>query len=161
VPRSPRTHTRPRRKEPFTLHVDPLLKAEVKRQAEIEGLSASATGTALLEWALRQKLHLQQAATLETALETIITRVIGKRDARLAHLLVRNAYASEQGRILDANILSRMPGVTPELLEQILDRSVKAAKAKITQSSPQLEEMLKELEELLTDKEEREKTSPK
>ena len=135
------------------LHVKPIVKAEVKRMAEINGISASAQGAALLEEILRQKLHIQQAATLETALEKIITRIIGKRDARLAHLLVRIAFATEQGRILDTNILSRMPGVTTKLRDQILDRSTDAAKDKITQSSPQLEKILKELEEMLSHKE--------
>ena len=121
--------------------------------AEINGLSPSAQGAALLEEIIRQKLHIQQGATLETALEKIITRIIGRRDARLAHLLVRIAFASEQGRILDSNILSRMPGVTPALRDQILDRSAKAAKSKITQSSPQLEDILTELEEILSQKE--------
>jgi hypothetical protein len=133
--------------------VSSLLKAEVKRQAEMDGLSASATGAALLEWAIRQKLHLQQAATLETALETILNRIIGRRDARLAHLLVRIAFACEQGRSLDSTILSRLPGMTPDMLEEILDRSAKAAKAKITQSSPQLEDILQELGEMLTKQE--------
>ncbi len=153
---SPRGHSRrsrARRTEPFTLHVSSLLKAEVKRQAEMDGLSASATGAALLEWAIRQKLHLQQAATLETALETILNRIIGRRDARLAHLLVRIAFSSEQGRSLDSTILSRLPGMTPDMLEDILDRSAQAAKAKITQTSPQLEDILQELGEMLTDKE--------
>jgi hypothetical protein len=135
------------------LWVKPIVKAEVQRIAEINGLSPSAQGAALLEEILRQKLHIQQAATLETALEKIITRIIGKRDARLAHLLVRIAFATEQGRILDTNILSRMPGVTTKLRDQILDRSANAAKDKITQSSPQLEDILKELEEMLSQKE--------
>ncbi len=102
---------------------------------------------------LRQKLHIQQAATLETVLETIINQIIGKRDARLAHLLVRNAFASEQTRNLVANVLSRLPGVTPAMLEQILDRSAQTAKSKITQSSPQLEDILTELEAMLDEKE--------
>jgi hypothetical protein len=135
------------------LHVKPIVKAEVQRMAEINGISPSAQGADLLEEILRQKLHIQQAATLETALERILNRIIGKRDARLAHLLVRIAFATEQGRILDTNILSRMPGVTTTIRDKILDRSANAAKSKIKQSSPQLEDILKELEEMLSQKE--------
>jgi hypothetical protein len=138
------------------LHVKPIVKAEVKRMAEINGISPSAQGADLLEEILRQKLHIQQAATLETALEKIITRIIGKRDARLAHLLVRIAVSSEQGRIIGANVLSRQPGVTTTIRDQILDRSAKAAKKKITHSSPQLEDIMRELEEMLSQKEGRE-----
>jgi hypothetical protein len=151
--RSQNHPARTRAKVPFTLHVDPIIKAEVHRQAEINGISASAEGSDLLEAMLRQKLHIQQAATLETVLEKIITRAISRRDARLAHLLVRIAFAAEQGRGLDSTILSRMPGMTPALHDKILDRSAKAAKKKITHSSPQLEDSMKELEEMLSQKE--------
>jgi hypothetical protein len=151
--RSHRRHTFNYRTATLTLHPNPILKAEIKRQAEIGGLSISAAGTALLEWAIRQKLHLQQAATLESAFESIITRSIGKRDARLAHLLVRIAFSAEQGRSLDSTILSRMPGMTPARLDQILDRSAQTAKSKITHNSPQLEDILKDLEEMLSQKE--------
>jgi hypothetical protein len=135
------------------LHVKPIVKAEVQRLAEINGISPSAQGAALLEEILRQKLHIQQAATLETALEKIITRAISRRDARLAHLLVRIAFSAEQGRGLGSTILGRMPGMTDEELNNILDRSAKAAKKKITHSSPQLEDILKDLEAMLSEKE--------
>ena len=125
--------------------------------AEINGISPSAQGAALLEEILRQKLHIQQAATLETALEKIINRAISRRDARLAHLLVRMAFASEQGRGLASTILSRSPGMTDDMLNNILDRSAKAAKKKITHSSPQLEEIMKDLEEMLAEQEGRDK----
>jgi hypothetical protein len=135
------------------LWVKPIVKAEVKRMAEINGISPSAQGAALLEEILRQKLHIQQAATLETALEKIINRAISRRDARLAHLLVRMAFASEQGRGLASTLLSRSPGMTDDMLNNILDRSAKAAKKKITHSSPQLEEIMKDLEEMLAEQE--------
>jgi hypothetical protein len=135
------------------LWVKPIVKAEVQRMAEMNGISPSAQGAALLEEILRQKLHIQQAATLETALEKIITRAISRRDARLAHLLVRIAFSAEQGRGIGSNILSRMPGMTDDMLNTILDRSAKAAKKKITHSSPQLEDILKDLEAMLSEQE--------
>jgi len=135
------------------LHVKPIVKAEIQRLAEINGISPSAQGAALLEEILRQKLHIQQAATLEAALEKIINRAISKRDARLAHLLVRIAFSAEQGRGLTSTVLSRMPGVTDAILNGILDSSAKAAKKKITHSSPQLEEIMKDLEAMLSEKE--------
>ena len=134
------------------LWVKPIVKAEVQRMAEMNDISPSAQGAALLEEILRQKLHIQQAATLETALEKIITRAISRRDARLAHLLVRIAYASEDGRGLTSTILSRMPGMTDALLNKILDRSAKAAKKKITRKTPQLEEIMKDLEALFAER---------
>jgi hypothetical protein len=136
------------------LWVKPIMKAEVQRMAEINDISPSAQGADLLEEMLRQKLHIQQAATLETALEKIINRAISRRDARLAHLLVRVAFASEQGRGLSSTILSRMPGMTTKLHDKILDDSAKAAKKKITHSSPQLEDIMKDLEALFAEQEE-------
>jgi hypothetical protein len=139
------------------LHVKPIVKAEVKRLAEMNGLSPSAQGAALLEEILRQKLHIQQAATLETALEKIITRAISRRDARLAHLLVRIAFSAEQGRILDANILSRLPGITTATHNTLVERAENAAKKKIAKTSPQLEEIMAELETLFSEQEGRDR----
>ena len=76
----------------------------------------------------------------------------------LPTFLVRIAFSSEQGRSLDSTILSRLPGMTPDTLEEILDRSAKAAKAKITQTSPQLEDILQELGEMLTKQEKQDAT---
>jgi hypothetical protein len=137
------------------LWVSPIVKAEVQRMAEMNGISPSAQGADLLEEMLRQKLHIQQAATLETVLEKIINRIISRRDARLAHLLVRIADAVEQDRIIDTNILSRMPGVTTNIRDQILDRASNAAKSKIKKKSPQLEDIVKELETLLSQPDEK------
>jgi hypothetical protein len=139
------------------LHVKPIVKAEVQRMAEINGISPSAQGAALLEEILRQKLHIQQAATLETALEKIITRSISRRDGRLAHLLVRIAFSAEQGRILDANILKRLPGVTTDLYNKLVERAENAAKKKIAKPSPQLAEIMAELEALFSEQEGRER----
>jgi hypothetical protein len=46
------------------LWVNPIVKAELQRIAEQEGLSMSATGAALLEAAIHQKLHIQQGVLL-------------------------------------------------------------------------------------------------
>jgi hypothetical protein len=49
-----------------------------------------------------------------------------------------------------------MPGMTTPLHNQILDSSAKAAKKKITHSSPQLEDIVKDLEALFAEQEGRE-----
>jgi hypothetical protein len=53
----------------MTLHIDPILKAEIQRQAELNGNSASSEGGAMLEAKAREQLHKQQAATLEVTLQ--------------------------------------------------------------------------------------------
>ncbi|MDQ3975224.1 MAG: hypothetical protein M3264_01730 [Thermoproteota archaeon] len=64
----------------------------------------------------------------------------------LAFLLVRVAFASEQTRSLATNILGRQPGMTSDNLNEILDASSEAAKDKITRRTPQLEEIIAEVE---------------
>ena len=93
---------------PMQLWVNPIVKAEVQRQAQIDGLSLSATGAALLEEMLRQKLHVQQAATLETVLEKIIAKSNRSLATRLVWLLVRIAFDTGQTRVLSTNILLKV-----------------------------------------------------
>ncbi len=102
------------------LWVNPIVKAEVQRQAELTGLSVSATGAALLEEILRQKLHVQQAATLETVLEKIIAKSHRSLATRLSWLLVRIAFDTGQNRVLATNTLGMQEGMTEDLLKEIL-----------------------------------------
>ena len=72
-----------RAKVPFTLHIDPILKADIQRQAKLNGNSPSAEGAALLEAKAREELHKQQAATLDTTLERFLVQAeAGRWDAR-------------------------------------------------------------------------------
>jgi hypothetical protein len=65
----------------------------------------------------------------------------------MALLLVRVAFSSEQTRSLVTNILSRQPDLSqsPEVLNDILNRSADAAKSKITQKNPDLEKVIAEV----------------
>jgi len=144
-----RTHqkiNRRRKDVKLDLWVKPGVKAELQRIAKEKGLSVSATGEAFLEHALQQNLYIQHAALLDP----IINKAIGKHmraySNRLAMLLVRVAYDAGQIRALVTNILGRQPGVDPEILTTILDGSSKAAKRNITHKTPQLKEIIEELE---------------
>src|SRR5689334_18016860 len=66
-PRKGKTH-------PTTLHLSPRVKAELERRAQAEGLSVSATGAALLEYAIRQDIQTQQSALLDTIIEKAIAK---------------------------------------------------------------------------------------
>src|SRR5438067_13808640 len=59
----------------LTLWVKPVVKSELERIAESEGLSVSATGAAFLEHALQQDIHTQHGALLES----IINKAIAKQ----------------------------------------------------------------------------------
>ena len=64
---------------------------------------------------------------------------------RLAVLLVRVAFASEQTRSITTNILGRQAGVTQPVLEEILNGSSNTAKRNITRLTPQLSDLVEEI----------------
>jgi hypothetical protein len=137
---------------PVQFWVKPIVKAELSRMAAIDGLSLSATGAALLEEIIRQKLHVQQAATLETVLEKIIAKSHRALATRLAWLLVRIAFDTGQTRVLTTNILGRQEGMSEENLKEILATADKRTKANLTRRTPQLTELMQAIEAwLLTD----------
>jgi hypothetical protein len=108
-----------------TVHLDlwanPIVKAELQRIAEQEGLSLSATGAALLEAAIRQKLNIQHGVLLQPIIKTAIHEAMQGISNRLAFLLARSAFSSEQTRSLATNILGRQSGMTEETLKTILE----------------------------------------
>ena len=147
--RSARSQNRPTAKRKtvhLTLWVKPVVKAELERIAESEGLSISATGAAFLERALQQDIHTQHGALLEPIIHKAIAKQMRSYSSRIAMLLVRVAFASEQTRGIVTNILGRQPGVTPDVLKSILDGSSKTAKGNITRKTPQLTELIEVVE---------------
>src|SRR6266849_3236732 len=118
------------------------LKAELQRIAREEKLSLSATAAAILEEGVRQKLHIQHAVLLQPIIETTIRREIHRTNNRLAVLLVMAVFGAEQTRGIITNILNRQPGMTPAILDQILDGSRKTAQRNLTRRSPQLEKIM-------------------
>jgi hypothetical protein len=147
TPRSQNKPTPKRKTIHLTLWVKPAVKAELKRLAEQEGLSVSSVGAAYLEKAMQTHLDLQYGALLQPIIREAIAKQMRSMSTRLAFLLVRVAFASEQTRSLVTNVLGRQQGVTPAVLNEILDGSSKAAKGKITHRSPQLEELITEVEQ--------------
>jgi hypothetical protein len=146
---TPRSQNKPnpkRKTVQLTLWVKPIVIAELKRIAASEGLSVSATGAAILEKAMQTNLDMQYGALLQPVIREAITNQMRSMSTRLAFLLVRVAFASEQTRSLVTNVLGRQQGVTPAVLNDILDSSSKAAKGKITHRTPQLEDLIAEVE---------------
>ena len=136
-----------------TVHLDlwvkPIVKAELQRLAEQEGLSLSATGAALLEGALRQKLHLQQGVLLQPLIKQAIRDQMQGISNRLAILLTRNAFSSEQTRSLVTNILGRQSGITEEEVKTILAMTKRAAQGNLTRRNPELEELIAAIKQWL------------
>src|SRR5258708_39799399 len=98
---------RPRRRQTVKerVGVKPAVKAELERRAEREGLSLSATGAAFLEKAMQASVDMQYGTLLEPIIERTITKHLRARDNRLAILLVRSLFSTEQTRSLVTNIL--------------------------------------------------------
>jgi hypothetical protein len=146
---TPRSQNKPipkRKTVQLTLWVKPIVIAELKRIAASEGLSVSATGAAILEKAMQTNLDMQYGALLQPIIREAIANQMRSMSTRLAFLLVRVAFASEQTRSLVTNVLGRQQGVTPAVLNDILDSSSKAAKGKITYRTPQFEDLIAEVE---------------
>ena len=145
--RSQNRSTAKRKTVHLTLWVKPVVKAELERIAEQEGVSVSKAGGALLEQAIQQNVDMQYSALLQPIIEQAIAKQMRSYSSRIAMLLVRVAFASEQSRGIVTNILGRQPGVTPDVLTTILDGSSKTAKGNITRKTPQLTELMDAVEQ--------------
>jgi hypothetical protein len=106
------------------------VKTELQRIAEREGLSVSGAGGAFLEKALQQHVDMQYSALLQPIIREAIVKQMRSISTRLAFLLVRVAFASEQTRSLATNILGRQPGMSPDVLNEFLTAAVKQQKVK-------------------------------
>jgi hypothetical protein len=158
TPRSQNTPIARKPKEKLTLWIDPIVKAEVQRRATRESLSESETGAALLKKGLQVDVDMSYGALLTPVFENVLRRYMAARDNRMASLLVRACIAIEQTRGVAVNILGRQPAKTqnvlsPDVLNDILDRSLDDAKKKITNRSPELKELIKELNSWIVDEE--------
>jgi hypothetical protein len=143
----PRTRSKPANvQKTTTVHLDlwvqPIVKEELQRLAKQEGLTMSATGAALLEAAIRQKLNLKQGVLLQPIVKTAIREQMQGLSNRLAWLLARNAFTSEQTRAIATNILGRQQGITKEELKTILDFTKRTAQGNLTRRNPELEELI-------------------
>jgi hypothetical protein len=133
--------------------VKPAIKGELKRIASQDGLSLSQTCAALLEEAIRQKLHVQHAVLLQPIIEQAIRKQQAVLATKLTWLLVRIAYDAGQTRTLAANILDKLPGVNQADLAKILDGSSLVAKRNIIKRTPQLTTLIEEVEQWMQEEE--------
>ncbi len=133
----------------LTTWVKPSVKAELQRIAKAEGLSLSRTGAAALEEWLAGRLQVQYAGILQPIIEQAIAKQMRAYSSRIAMLLVRSMFTSEQSRALVTNILTRQPGITQPVLEDILNGTSDTAKRNIKQITPQLATLIAEVEQWL------------
>ena len=133
----------------YTIWVKPSVKAEYQRIAQAEGLTASRTGAVALEEWLARRSHIQHRGIFQPMIEQAIAKQMRAYSSRLALLLVRSLYTSEQTRAIAYNILRRQPGITDEKLDDIMDGSKNIAKRNIGQVSPELIPVMQAIEQWL------------
>ncbi len=134
----------------YTTHVKPSVKAELQRIAKAEGLTLSRTGAAALEEWLARRSHIQHRGIFQPMIEHAIAKEMRAYSSRIALLLVRSLFTSEQTRAIAYNILRKQPGLTDEKLDDIMDGSKSTAKRNIAQVAPELTPLVREIETWLT-----------
>jgi hypothetical protein len=152
-PRSESASDRPRPKVPFTLHVDPILKADVKRLATLNKRnttdSASSEGAALLEAKVREQLHREQAATLDATVARSVAKSYRSFASRMAFLLIWIIYDVGALKALASNTLSMQQGATPEMLTDIFQQANRNTQAALARKRPELSRLVAAVEEWL------------
>jgi hypothetical protein len=88
----------------LVLWVKPIVKAELTRIAELEGLSLSKAAGTMLARSLDGHMDRHYNALLTPVIETAIKKEIRSFSNRIALLLARTLFASEQTRSLTTNI---------------------------------------------------------
>jgi hypothetical protein len=144
-------NSKKRQTVPITSHVKIHIKSEIQHIADTEGLSVSQVSAAFLEEGLRQKYHVRHSILLQPIIEQTIKKEIAKYSQRQALLLVRANFDIGQVRSIVTNILGRQPGVTPEILTNILDQSAERARNNITRQTSQLKTILEEVAHWFTE----------
>jgi hypothetical protein len=153
TPRAQNSKVNEKRTAKLTIWVEPRVKEAYQRKADREGGYLSSVCAEALKAYLQQDADIHYSATLKPLIEATIDRRMIARDNRLASLLVRACIAIEQTRTIAVNTLGRQPRVNPAVLNDILDHSLDAAKKKITNRSPELKELIRELNSYLLEQE--------
>jgi hypothetical protein len=150
-----------RKKEKFTLWLDPIDIDTIRRKARKTGASQSSVGGEALKKGLKEEVDLDYSISLKPLIEATIDRRMAARDNRLALLLVRNYLVAEQNRGLTTYIASRQPDMTPDILNDILDHTFQEAKKKLIRRSPELEELIREVKSWVIEEEREQKRKEK
>jgi hypothetical protein len=141
-----KNNNKPKRKTiHLTLWVDPIIKGELERRAKSNRVSISQIGGHLLQQALQTTIDMQYGSIFEPMIARAIGKQLRQRDTRLIALLVRIAFDSGQTRSIVTNILGTQPGISPDLLREIIEESDRRAKLNIARKTPQMTELMETL----------------
>ena len=149
-----------RNKEKLTLWVDPIDIEKLRLKAKKFDASMSSVGAEALHKALHHEADIDYTITLKPLIEATIDKRMAARDNRLALLLVRNYLVGEQNRGLTTYLVGRVPGMTPDILNDLLDNTYKEAKKKLIRRSPELEELIREVKSWVIEEDKRQERRP-
>ncbi len=135
----------------FTTWVKPGVKRELQHIADDEGVSISHTGAVALEEWLSRRSHIQHRGIFQPMIEQAIAKEMRAYSSRIAALLVRILFITEQTRAIDYNILrNRQLGLTDEQVDDVMDGSKNTAKRNVAQVAPELTPLIRQIETWLT-----------
>ena len=143
----------------MTLHIDPILKADIQRRAKLNGNSASSEGEAMLEAKAREDLHKQQAENLETTMERIHAKANRRMAKRLAFFLTAILFDVGETKVLTTNLLGMQKGMTEAMLKDVLTDADKQTRRRLSRKYPELTEFTQAIEAWLLAEEEDEDAS--
>jgi hypothetical protein len=138
-----------------TFWIDPRVRAEMMRQADEMGISFSEIGARACSAWVRYTIQKQQDDLFEPRLRHMMRDEIKAIGERLVFFEMRNAFASEQTRIITIDLYKRQlqkEGVSREKFYELLDKSDEMARKNITQKSPKFKGMLADWENDNTEK---------
>jgi hypothetical protein len=138
-----------------TFWIDPRVRAEMMRQADEMGISFSEIGARACAAWVRYTIQKQQDDLFEPRLRHMMREEIQAIGERLVFFEMRNAFASEQTRIITIDLYKRQlqkEGVSREKFYELLDKSDEMARKNITQKSPKFKGMLADWENDNTEK---------
>jgi hypothetical protein len=153
--RSPSRAPAPVRLVHCTFWIDPRVRAEMERQAKEEGIYLSEVGAKACAAWVRNSIQQQQDDLFEPRLRHMMRDEIQAIGERLVFFEMRNAFASEQTRIITIDLYKRQlqkEGVSREKFYELLDKSDEMARKNITQKSPKFTGMLADWEADNTEK---------
>jgi hypothetical protein len=118
----------------MTLRVRPGVKTALERLADADEISLSETAATGLEVYARARIHEQEETLFEPRMQAMLRREIRSSDNRHVPFEIKNAIASEQTRILTADLYKRQllkEGVPLKEINAKLDQAYNLARSNV------------------------------
>jgi hypothetical protein len=132
----------------MTLWVKPGVKTALARIAHDDNVSVSEASATGLEVFARAKIHDQEETLFEPRMQAMMRREIRSSDNRHVPFEIKNAIASEQTRILTADLYKRVllkEGLPLKEINKKLDAAYHLARANVLNTkTPKFKNLLRE-----------------